>query len=70
MPTAGLPTSHRLLACLVALIWGVNFLAIHASLDQFPPLFLVALRFTLRGPLDRGAVDHTPRGPRDARWRH
>ena len=47
MPTSGLPTSHRLLACLVALIWGVNFLAIHASLDQFPPLFLVALRFTL-----------------------
>ena len=47
MPTSGLPTSHRLLACLVAVIWGVNFLAIHASLDQFPPLFLVALRFTL-----------------------
>ncbi len=27
------------------MVWGVNFLAIHASLEQFPPLFLVALRF-------------------------
>ena len=31
----------------VAVLWGVNFLAIHASLEQFPPLFLVALRFAL-----------------------
>jgi len=38
---------HRLVACLVAAIWGANFLAIHASLAQFPPLFLVALRFAL-----------------------
>ena len=44
---AGLPPRHRLLAGLVAMIWGVNFLAIHASLESFPPLFLVALRFTL-----------------------
>ncbi len=28
-------------------MWGVNFLAIHLSLQQFPPLFLVVLRFTL-----------------------
>ena len=35
------------MAGLVASIWGVNFLAIHASLGHFPPLFLVALRFTL-----------------------
>lgn len=46
-PTGSLPPAHRLLAALVALIWGVNFLAIHASLGHFPPLFLVALRFTL-----------------------
>lgn len=39
--------SHRLLAILVAAIWGVNFLAIHASLEQFPPFFLAALRWTL-----------------------
>ena len=38
---------HRVLAILVAAIWGVNFLAIHASLEQFPPFFLAALRWTL-----------------------
>ncbi|MGP9539805.1 EamA family transporter [Brachybacterium sp. AOP43-C2-M15] len=42
-----MPARHRLLALLVAALWGVNFLAIDASLAQFPPLFLVAVRFTL-----------------------
>lgn len=42
-----MPIRHRLLAVAVAVIWGVNFLAIHASLAQFPPFFLVALRFLL-----------------------
>ncbi len=42
-----MPVRHRLLAVAVAVIWGVNFLAIHASLTQFPPFFLVALRFLL-----------------------
>ena len=65
MPTSGLPTSHRLLACLVALIWGVNFLAIHASLDQFPPLFLVALRFTL---LAIPTILFVPRPQVPTRW--
>jgi O-acetylserine/cysteine efflux transporter len=37
----------RLLAVLVAVVWGLNFTAIHLSLQQFPPFFLVALRFTL-----------------------
>ncbi|HWJ83797.1 MAG TPA: EamA family transporter, partial [Cellulomonas sp.] len=37
----------RLLAVLVAVTWGLNFPAIHLSLEQFPPFFLVALRFTL-----------------------
>jgi O-acetylserine/cysteine efflux transporter len=41
------PTSHRLVAMAVAAMWGANFLAIHASLEQFPPMFLVALRFAL-----------------------
>jgi len=41
------PIRHRLLAVAVAALWGVNFLAIHASLGQFPPFFLVALRFLL-----------------------
>lgn len=42
-----MPLRHRLLAVTVAVIWGINFLAIHLSLASFPPLFLVALRFTL-----------------------
>lgn len=36
-----------LVAIGVTVLWGVNFLAIHASLQQFPPLFLVALRFAI-----------------------
>lgn len=42
-----MPIRHRLLAALVAVLWGLNFLAIHASLAQFPPFLLVALRFAL-----------------------
>lgn len=42
-----MPLRHLLLAATVAVLWGLNFLAINASLEQFPPLFLVALRFTL-----------------------
>lgn len=42
-----MPTTHRLLAASVAAMWGLNFLAIHLSLEHFPPLFLVALRFGL-----------------------
>ncbi|WP_344100685.1 EamA family transporter [Myceligenerans crystallogenes] len=42
-----MPLKHRLLALVVALMWGLNFLAIDASLQQFPPFLLVALRFTL-----------------------
>ncbi|WP_182113051.1 MULTISPECIES: EamA family transporter [unclassified Actinotalea] len=37
----------RLLALVVAVLWGANFLAIHASLEHFPPFFLAALRFAL-----------------------
>lgn len=39
------PPRHRLLAALVAATWGLNFLAIDASLAHFPPFFLAALRF-------------------------
>ncbi|MFT3970055.1 MAG: EamA family transporter [Micropruina sp.] len=42
-----MPPRHILLAIGVAVVWGINFLAIHASLQQFPPLFLVALRFAV-----------------------
>src|SRR3546814_7950313 len=41
------PVNHRLLACSVAVMWGLNFIASHASLEHFPPLFLAALRFAL-----------------------
>ena len=42
-----MPVRDRLLAGLVALVWGLNFPAIHLSLEQFPPFFLVALRFAV-----------------------
>jgi O-acetylserine/cysteine efflux transporter len=42
-----MPVRHRLLAVAVAVMWGLNFIAIDASLDHFPPMFLVALRFAL-----------------------
>lgn len=42
-----MPIRHRLLAVLVAVIWGANFIAIHASLEVFPPFLCSALRFTL-----------------------
>lgn len=38
---------HCLLATSVAVMWGLNFLAIDFSLAQFPPFFLVALRFSV-----------------------
>lgn len=38
---------HRLLALTVAVLWGFNFIAIAASLEHFPPMFLVALRFAM-----------------------
>lgn len=45
--TEDMPLRHVLLALVVAILWGVNFLAIHISLERFPPLFLVFLRFAL-----------------------
>ncbi|GEE01961.1 hypothetical protein nbrc107696_24070 [Gordonia spumicola] len=42
-----MPTRHVALALLVAVAWGVNFVAIDFSLDTFPPMFLVALRFAV-----------------------
>jgi O-acetylserine/cysteine efflux transporter len=40
-----MPLRDRFLAGLVALLWGVNFVAIHFSLEHYPPFFLVGLRF-------------------------
>lgn len=35
----------RALACLVAVLWGLNFLAIRFTLDHLPPFFSAGLRF-------------------------
>ena len=37
----------RLLALLVALLWGCNFIAISVGLEHFPPLFFAGLRFAV-----------------------
>jgi len=37
----------RLLALLVAVCWGLNFPATALALEHFPPLFMVALRYSL-----------------------
>jgi O-acetylserine/cysteine efflux transporter len=42
-----MPVRHVLLAMAVAVMWGLNFIAIDASLQHFPPMFLVALRFAV-----------------------
>ena len=42
-----MPVRDRLLALLVAVVWGVNFPATAYALQHFPPLLLVALRFTI-----------------------
>ena len=42
-----MPTRDCLLALLVAICWGVNFPATSLALQHFPPLLMVALRFTL-----------------------
>jgi len=60
-----MPPSHRFLAVAVAVLWGINFLAIHASLEQFPPLFLVALRFAL---IAVPTVLLVPRPAVETRW--
>lgn len=40
-------TRDKALAVLVAVIWGLNFLAVRVALDAFPPFFLAALRYLL-----------------------
>jgi len=39
-------TRHTAVAALIALVWGVNFVVIHAGLQHFPPLLFSAMRFT------------------------
>ena len=38
---------HRLLALTVVVLWGLNFIAIHAGLEHFPPFFFAGLRFAV-----------------------
>jgi O-acetylserine/cysteine efflux transporter len=40
-----MPVSHLLLALLVAVIWGVNFLFLKLGLEEISPLLLCTLRF-------------------------
>ncbi|WP_168582299.1 EamA family transporter [Gephyromycinifex aptenodytis] len=42
-----MPPRDMALACIVALIWGVNFVAAQMGMEVFPPLLLAAMRFTL-----------------------
>ncbi|KTC78421.1 EamA family transporter [Legionella cincinnatiensis] len=42
-----MPLTHLLLALLVVLIWGVNFLFVSFGLEEISPLLLCALRFLL-----------------------
>jgi O-acetylserine/cysteine efflux transporter len=39
--------AHVAIAVLVAAIWGLNFVVVEVGLDDFPPLLLSALRYTL-----------------------
>ena len=38
---------HSLLACMVMLVWGANFVVIDEGLADVPPLLFLAMRFTL-----------------------
>ncbi|KGN37173.1 EamA family transporter [Knoellia subterranea] len=60
-----MPVRHRLLAITVAVLWGLNFIAIHASLEQFPPFFTVFVRWL---PLAIVAVLFVPRPDVPWRW--
>lgn len=55
----------RLLAALVALLWGLNFLAVRIGLDHYPPFFLSAMRFVV---LVVPVVLFVPRPKAPVRW--
>jgi O-acetylserine/cysteine efflux transporter len=59
------PPRDRLLALLVAVCWGVNFPATALGLQHFPPLFMVAVRFTL---LSIPTILFVPRPKVALRW--
>ncbi|MER5356906.1 EamA family transporter [Streptomyces sp. NPDC002785] len=55
----------RFLAAFVALLWGLNFLAVRIGLDHYPPFFLSALRFLV---LAVPVVLFVPRPKAPLRW--
>ncbi|AMP88958.1 EamA family transporter [Legionella pneumophila] len=42
-----MPFAHLLLALLVVFVWGINFIFVKLSLEEFSPLLLCAARFLL-----------------------
>ena len=42
-----MPVSHLLLALLVVVVWGINFIFVKMGLEEFSPLLLCAVRFFL-----------------------
>ncbi|HEY9291033.1 MAG TPA: EamA family transporter [Microlunatus sp.] len=60
-----MPLRDRLLALLVVLLWGLNFPATEIALEHFPPMLLVALRWTL---LAIPAILFVPRPQVKLRW--
>jgi O-acetylserine/cysteine efflux transporter len=44
--SGALPWRHALLALAVVAVWGTNFVVIRIGLNDLPPLFFAALRFT------------------------
>lgn len=63
--TGRVPLRDRLLALVVAVCWGVNFPATTIALQHFPPLLMVALRFTV---IAIPTVLLVPRPQVPARW--
>lgn len=55
----------QFLAAFVALLWGLNFLAVRIGLDHYPPFFLSALRFLV---LAVPVVLFVPRPKAPMRW--
>lgn len=60
-----MPLRDRLLALIVALLWGLNFPATELALQQFPPMLLGALRWALLGV---PAILFVPRPAVRLRW--
>ncbi|MFF0818017.1 EamA family transporter [Rhodococcus sp. NPDC003318] len=58
-------TRDRLTGIAVALLWGMNFLAIRTGLDHFPPYFFAALRFLV---IAIPVVIFVPRPQVPVRW--